>query len=170
MSNENISENFIYDESEQLIIIVRGKIILSSPANEFSKNKLYYLIDLYKKRGKDFLKDINGSFNVILINIKTKEVFICNDQVGVLRIYYEFEKNKLLISTDISFLLNNEQLDEKGLIQFGLLNYYYDDSTIFKNIKWVLPGNLARIKDDANEIYNYFNFFNHVLNFKKRKK
>ena len=169
LSNENISENFIYDESEQLIIIVRGKIILSSPANEFSKNKLYYLIDLYKKRGKDFLKDINGSFNVILINIKTKEVFICNDQVGVLRIYYEFEKNKLLISTDISFLLNNEQLDEKGLIQFGLLNYYYDDSTIFKNIKWVLPGNLVRIKDDANEIYNYFNFFNHVLNLKNGK-
>ena len=76
LSNENISENFIYDESEQLIIIVRGKIILSSPANEFSKNKLYYLIDLYKKRGNDFIKDINGSFNVILINIKKKGFYM----------------------------------------------------------------------------------------------
>ena len=168
LPNENISEKIYYDQNEQIIIVYRGVILLDGlNSNSPKVNVIKKLIYLYKEKGKSFLTGINGSFNIILIDIKENKVRLCNDSVGVLRMYYIYNKNVLTFCTSIANLLNEGySINDEGLIQYLFLNYYYDENTLFSDVSWILPGCIVEISQYKIEKFQYFNLFEYVYNLK----
>ncbi len=170
LNNEIISDNFYYDKNEQILLIVRGKILIEKIQQSASAHQLSILIKNYKEKNLEFLEQAHGSFNLVLIDLRNKKVLLCNDKVGVLRIYYKYKDNQLLISSNIALLTENSTIDANGLIQYGLLNYFYDENTIFSNVKWILPGFILEFNKEKIKQFHYFNLLQFIIDNKSKSK
>jgi asparagine synthase (glutamine-hydrolysing) len=55
---------------------------LRSQNHRFEKSNASYLVHLYEEKGVDFLRDLNGWFSGVLIDLREKKVLLFNDRSG----------------------------------------------------------------------------------------
>ena len=166
--DENLNDKFFYDQKEQILVLYRGKLILDKISNNSSTdNTIHKLSSLYRKQGAEFLKNIYGSFNLVLIDFFEKKIILCNDSVGILRIYYRYKNGILFFSTQLSKLLQaGISLNNEGILQYLMFNYYYDDNTLYSDIYWVLPGSVNEFSTSSVKKIKYFDLFDHVYSYR----
>src|ERR1700722_20023085 len=61
---------------------------LKSKGRQFRSGDASYLVHLYEEKGLGFLRDINGWFSGVLIDLRQSKVVLFNDRYGFHRIYY----------------------------------------------------------------------------------
>ena len=157
--NEHLEEHYFYDKEKNILIISKGILFLNN-----QKNPLNQIVKLYTEMHYDFLKKIPGSFLLAVINFSRPEVVLATDSIGMLRLYYSFQKSKLIFSTEIRELFNSSsELSKEGLMQYLMINYYTDDKTIFYDINRVLPGRLDIFQQNKKSNYKYFELFDYLV-------
>ncbi|RZK24060.1 MAG: asparagine synthase (glutamine-hydrolyzing), partial [Flavobacterium sp.] len=96
---------------------------------------LYYL----REFGIEGLKDFNGIFAFAFFDRIKQKVFLVRDWFGVKPLYYFIKGNKLIFSSEIKVITNNEgyekEIDEEALNSFLTFRYNPAPQTLFKNIK-----------------------------------
>jgi len=129
-----IGEDYGIDESEKCI---------GEQNNNYDKNDLEYLVRQYKTKGLDFIRDINGWFCGVLIDYRSKEVHLFNDQFGIKRIYYHHSNDAFYFSSEAKCLLKVlpklRSIDNEGLGEYFSLGCTLHNKTIFKGIS-ILPA------------------------------
>ena len=121
---------------------------------------LYYLIN----KGINGLKDLNGIFSIVFFDHNSSELFLCRDPFGIKPLYFYFENNKLIFSSEIKFIKNlieNIEINLDCLYSFLRIRFCPSPQTLFKDIKKVEPGHYLKfnlnedIQLNSNSFYSY---------------
>jgi asparagine synthase (glutamine-hydrolysing) len=138
-----------YSKSGKLILIYNGEIYNSDELIKKhnlvlrTKSDTEVVIELYEKMGPKFLLEIEGMFAIIIYNIESNRLFYARDRLGIKPLYIYRDKLGVILSSEISSILeltNDYELGEIGLRQYKYLRTFFREHTIYKNIKSVEPG------------------------------
>ena len=127
-------ENFIdTDDSEEFKKNIKGKSLSSAE----------YLVDLYEVQGDNFFSNLNGWFSGIIFDLRKEKVFIFNDRYGLNRIYYHYNKDELIFSSEAKAILNIrselKNVNIKCLGEYFAFGCVLNNKTLFDKIE-ILPG------------------------------
>ena len=95
--------------------------------------------------GKNIIKELNGIFAFAFYNIKDKKLLIARDRFGVKPLYYYKKDNVFAFSSEIKSLKEittfDKQVNEKSMEEYIKFHWTFNNSTIYKYINKVPPGN-----------------------------
>lgn len=113
----------------------------------------------------NFLKRINGNFKIIEFNEVTKECIIYSSRLSIITLYHYFKNNALIISTNLSQIVDLIGVDYKydigSIIEQQLFFFPFNDSTIIEGVKRVQPSRVYRFGRSGEKISKYFNYLDY---------
>lgn len=102
--------------------------------------------------GKNCGKKLNGIFAFGIYEIKTKEIFLCRDRIGVKPLFYHQYKNGLIFASELKSILASK-IVEPVVNKQGLYEIFFMGPArtpgcgVFKNIQELCPGEMAIYKN-----------------------
>jgi asparagine synthase (glutamine-hydrolysing) len=111
-----------------------------------------------KKLIKTLLKSINHHFGIIIIT--EHWAFAAADCARSYPIFWKNNNSQVLISPQANSIYNMSpsKIDKSQLLAFQMSGYTIGNSTLWKTIKSVGPGELIIFKDNHNITENYFTY------------
>lgn len=91
-----------------------------------------------------FLEKANGMFAIALYNLSENKLFLIRDRLGIKPLYYYYDKNKLIFSSEIKGILSSglvkAEFNESAVDEYLGNRYIREPYTFFKNIYQVNSG------------------------------
>ncbi|MCH7721866.1 MAG: hypothetical protein IIC76_00805 [Bacteroidetes bacterium] len=145
--------------TDKYLIIIEGKIYNKSKGKlkEELERLAETVFDESNENKEDLTKWLNnadGEFIIVIHNLANKRIAIFNDSLGRLALYSYQSDFSLIITREISFILNLSlpiQIDIMGIAQFLFFGYPLHTRTLYEQIKRVQPGTLFIV--DAEKDY-----------------
>ena len=144
----------VFNEKKNVGLIFSGENFLSAEigrglrreGNEHSALSPDYLVRMYEDDPNGFLRQLNGWFSGLLVDLLDNKVVLFNDRYGMGRIYYHESQDSFYFSSEAKSLLkiNPElrEIDLKSLGEMFACGCVLENRTVFSNIK-TLPGGSA---------------------------
>lgn len=111
------------------------------------------ILHAYCEYGESFLDRIFGMFAFALFDGRTEQLILARDRLGIKPLFIAHNRQGLAFASEIKALLGFfEQLpdiDPDGLVQFLQNQFNNGQTTIFRNIERVLPGEAVMIQHGA---------------------
>ena len=161
----------IFNEDKSLCIFMDGKIYdygeqlneLKNKGHKFnSENDPEFCLHSYEEYGTDFIKRLNGSFVLLICDIKSGEVIIANDRYGLRVHYYAINNGKLLFAPEAKAILQDEtfkkELNDEAVAEFFAFGEFWGDKTFFKGIKVLTPASILTYDGGDLAIEKYWEF------------
>ena len=141
----------MFDATGNLAIVFNGEIYnfqdikKELPEVQFKTHSdTEVILAAYQKWGKDCLHKFNGMFALAIWNKQTEELFIARDRLGIKPLYYHFNNNTLLFSSEVRSLLNSELVPRKinrdALHEYFSYQTVHAPNTLIKDIFMLMPG------------------------------
>ena len=112
---------------------------------------------------ENFINKIEGMFSFSFYDKNSNEMLIARDSFGIKPLYYHYNEDRLIFSSEIkTLLLDNSvkvEVDYDALKEVFLLGYNMDPNTCFKNIHRLRPGHFMKINRDGIKIEEYWSVF-----------
>lgn len=113
--------------------------------NFSSRSDTEVIIKSYQQWGKDCVYKFNGMFAFCIYDLIQQKLFIARDRVGIKPLYYYYDGNKIVLSSDIKSLCASGLITVKPDLQGLYYNFAFGitprPKTAFENILSVRPGN-----------------------------
>jgi len=153
----------------RLVIILNGEIYnyrelrdqLTGKGHSFqTQTDTEVLLTAWSEWGEDSLNRLNGMFAFALWDTKEQTLFLARDRVGIKPLYYaqcqkpdrQGGQPSLAFASEIKSILASglikAELDKEALHQFLTFLWAPDPNTLFRGIKTVPPGHLARWRNN----------------------
>lgn len=145
----------IFNEDKSVYIFMDGKIYdygeqlneLKNKGHKFNtENDPEFCLHSYEEYGKDFIKRLNGSFVLLICDLKSGEVIIANDRFGFRVHYYTISNEKLLFAPEVKAILQDEtfktELNDEAVAEYFAFGEFWGDKTLFKGIKILTPASI----------------------------
>ena len=154
-----------YAKGKKYILAFNGQIYNTDELKkQFSIDKSIdldteILVKLIDKIGIEFIKYIKGMFAILLYDTEQNKIHLFRDPSGQKHLYYHFNKGKLIICSEIKPILNiikDFNLNRENVLSNLILGYPIDSSTIYNNIKRVLPGEHVTLDQTYKINKNFF--------------
>jgi len=157
----------LFNENKSLALVFNGEIYnfqelreeLIKKGHRFSSHSdSEVILHLYEEHGYDCLKKINGMFAFALLDIK-KELFLARDRIGIKPLYYYYDGQKIIFSSEIKAILEHpikREIDLEAFNHYFRLHYIPHPFTIFKNIYKLSPANYLSFKNNQIKIKSYW--------------
>ena len=134
-SRNNKDIQVFYDDLK-LVILDGFFFDLETTCKEFgckpSNNHAEIIFNLQEKDIENFITNVDGFFNLFLVNLKRGTIKAYSDHVGSKTIFFTYLKNDLFLSDDIKYLLNKsdkQQLNKKKVTEyFSLMKNFGGDT------------------------------------------
>ncbi len=143
MSNEDgsiwiVFNGEIYNYKElRKHLIAKGHILCTSSDTET-------IIHLYEEYGFDCLSQLRGMFSFAIWDDNKKTLFIARDRLGIKPLFYYYDDEKLLFSSEIKSILRHDevplQINEKAIEEYFVFRYISGARTLYRGIHRVMPG------------------------------
>lgn len=146
--NERSNQPF-WSKNKRYVMIYNGEVYnYKELAKEYKINTVTssdteVLVELYSILGYKMLTLLNGMFSIVIYDIKNDELFVARDRLGIKPLYYSEYKNGLIISSEISPILNlldTIEYDDIGVRQYKKLRTFFNGHTLYDNIKMFGAG------------------------------
>jgi len=160
----------IFNEDKSLCIFMDGKIYgyekerkeLQRQGYKFSvDNDPEFCLHLYEEVGKNFVKQLNGTFTIAIIDLKQQKLVIMNDRYGLRPLYYAVEDNRLLIASEVKAILGvkpKRKLNDEAIADFLTFGEILEDKTFFTGIKVLPSASILEYIDGKIHIEQYWDF------------
>ncbi|MHA1284636.1 MAG: asparagine synthase (glutamine-hydrolyzing) [Promethearchaeota archaeon] len=102
-----------------------------------------YAFEEYREKCLDLF---NGMFAFVIWDRNKKQLFLARDRLGIKPLYYYFDGEKFIFSSELKAILLHEikkELNLENLNSFLKYRFIPSNKTIFKYIKKLLPGTYA---------------------------
>lgn len=102
----------------------------------------------YLENGVKFIKNLNGSFAVIIFNFKKNCIDVITDRHGSKPIFYYSDNNQIIFASELKafpkqlFTLTN--IDWASVSSILTYQQIFGNATLLKNVKLIPPGSLLR--------------------------
>lgn len=165
------------DFDNELVIIYNGELYnylelkntLIKKGHEFLNNSdTEVILNSYKEWGQDCLSKFNGMYSFAIFNKKNSSLFLARDPLGMKPLYYYFDSEKFIFSSEIKALVRSSlikpELQPESLIDYLTFQVIPDDKTFFKGIKKLLPGHKIFLENNNFSIDKFWD-----VNFEDKK-
>ncbi|MGF1758896.1 asparagine synthase (glutamine-hydrolyzing) [Photobacterium sagamiensis] len=168
---EHGQQPFISD-NEQIVVVQNGEIFNHVELAEELKDSEFecrthcdteVLLRLYEKHGIDFVSKLNGMFAIAIWDNHQKALYLIRDRVGEKPLHYHNVENRIVFGSEIKSILAagiDKKLDFNALDSFLSFNYVVPPSTLFKNVKHVMPGTYIKVTAQAVEEVRWWDIAN----------
>jgi len=125
-----------------------------------SDNDAELLLHLYEEYGEDFIRGINGSFNLVIWDSREQKLLIANDHYGSRPFYYCNTQTGLCFASEIKALLQdhslNREVNEEAIIEFFTFRHILGDKTPFVGIHFLPPATVLTYQDGQVTLHSYW--------------
>lgn len=174
MSNEDKTVWITYNGAIYNYIEIRD--MLKKRGHKFmSDTDTEVIIHSYEEYGEECVKKFNGVWSFAIWDNNKNKLFISRDRFGVCPIYYFYDGNSFIFSSEIKSILTvieNTEINYPNLY-FFLKTYILENSeeTLFKGIKILPPAHSLIIHKGKLKIYKYWKIpiFTHTQADKKNE-
>lgn len=157
----------MWNEGNDSVIIFNGEIYnfqelkkdLERKYTFKSKTDTEVILYAYKEYGADCLNKFNGIFALAIWNVKTKELFLARDRMGIKPLYYFFDGKQLVFSSEIKAILAHNvprEVDREAFNLYFQLLYVPEPHTMFKGIEKLPPASFLIFKNNVVEVQKYW--------------
>ncbi len=101
------------------------------------------VLELYLKLGAKMLNELNGMFTLVIVDVRSNEIFVARDRLGVKPLYYAQSGKEFTFSSEIAPILalsDRSEVDEFGLRQYKKLRTFFNGRTLYKGISMFPAG------------------------------
>ena len=151
----------IFNEDNNLAIIYNGEIYnfkqLRAELNNHrfvTQTDTEVVLHAYEEWGLACLPKFNGMFAFAIWDRTKNELLIARDRIGIKPLYYVHEPNYFAFSSEIKALhysgLYKPKVDTRAMHTYLNLKYVPDDSTLFQNVRRLLPGEFMRVRANGS--------------------
>ena len=126
-------------------------------------------IEAQKRKIVEWLLRTDGDFIIVLLDKSTHDLFILNDVLGRLPLYYYKDRNCLTLTREFQFISKligkkNNKFDKMAIAQYLLLGFVLGERTFLGNVQRIAPATLVKINDGQIHIHKLYSF-----NFENKK-
>ena len=151
------SENarHVYDVSNNVIVLLYGALY------DIDGSEIEYIKNSYLKEGTDFIRNINGSYALIIMDLSHDRFFIVTDRINSRKIFQYSDSDFYLFSNSIySFKDFKLSPDPKGIAWYLSNGAIYNGRTLFQEICVLERATVTEISSDeiSAEIYWHYTF------------
>ncbi|MBD3353929.1 MAG: hypothetical protein GF364_20775 [Candidatus Lokiarchaeota archaeon] len=129
------------------------------------ESPLDYILDLLSKdiEFKDLARNLNGQFNLLIIDFKKNEAVLISDRFALHPLYYFISEKRIVITTSMylaSRQLEHKLPDFKAFSHLLLYGNLVEGETYFSNIRRLKSGEILEININTTKIkiQKYFSF------------
>src|SRR3989344_3135329 len=150
----------MFSTDDSLVLVFNGEIYNFQDIRKDLKSKGYkflsdsdseVIINSYKEYGVECLQKFNGIFSFAIFDKSDKSIFLARDRVGVKPLYYYYDNDKFIFSSEIKSILEHG-IERK--INTDALNIYFRTLyvpaplTMFDGINKLESGSYLVYKDN----------------------
>lgn len=161
----------IFNEDKSLGIFMDGEIYdysrekknLESKGHKFSVgNDPEFCIHDFEENGEDFVKNLNGSFVIVIFDLDSQEILIVNDRHGLRPFYYAQNGKKRLFASEIKAILQDKtlkkEINHSAVAEFFAFDRILEYKTFFKGINVLPPASIVVLSKGKFEVRQYWDF------------
>jgi asparagine synthase (glutamine-hydrolysing) len=127
----------------------------------FSNSDTEVILRLFSEKSEGTWELLNGMFAAALYDSKTKELYLARDHAGIKPLYYFANERCVVFASELKGLFACEFVEREtnhdSIAEYLQLGYYPGDTTAYKNIRKLRPGQFCRISTKGIELHNYWN-------------
>lgn len=166
LSHQNENKNYTIS-IKNCHIFVLGQALTNKMYEEKTSNHVslltpYEILNLYFKYKQNFIKYIKGIFIIFIFDEVKNEYFFFNSKSGLYDLYYYFNDNFMIFSTNLETLLTHPDvpisIDSVAVIQQIIFNYPLGNKTLFKNISILNQGHYLKYSNNQILKTKYFDY------------
>ena len=141
----------------KLIIVFNGEIYnfkeLKKELRDYSfrtNSDTEVILAAYQKWGKNCVKKFNGIFAFAIWDKDKKELFLARDNIGIKPLYYHWDGNHFIFSSEIKAILEHNLpkiLDMEAFNHYLRVLYAPEPYTMFKGIKKFPAGHIGLLNE-----------------------
>ncbi len=125
------------------------KTILEKKGHRFkTKSDTEVIIYAYMEWGQAFVNKLRGMFAIALWDNRLKTLFLARDRVGKKPLYYYYDGNTIAFASELKAILEvpgiSRRIDYEALDAYFSFGYVPSPMSIFKGIRKLKPGHMAR--------------------------
>jgi asparagine synthase (glutamine-hydrolysing) len=161
----------IFNEDNSAYIFMYGEVFgyekelsaLEEKGHRFKiSNDAEYCLHLYEELGENFVEKLNGTFVIVIHDLKRKKVIVTNDRYGLRPFYYAQIGEKYLLASEVKAIIRNaefkREVDEGAIADFFAFGRLFGDKTLFKGIRVFAPASLFIWQDGHLYSKMYWDF------------
>jgi len=161
----------IFNEDKSLCIFMDGEIFDYEKEKEKIEQKGYkfyvnndpeFCLHLYEEYGEKFVEKLNGSFVIIILDIKNQKLLIVNDRYGLRPLYYSQNNRKFLFASEVKAIIEDKEfkkeINDDAVAEFFTFGQLLGNKTFFKGINVFPPASVLVYKNGQIEIRRYWYF------------
>lgn len=118
------------------------------------------ILPLFKEYGEDFAKRLAGMFAIAIYDQTNNRLQLWRDPLGVKPLYYHRSKNSVLFSSEVKAVYaamdNPPEVDFAAVDHILRYRFHPGRSTVFPDIKRVLPGETVTFEEDRLSCRRYW--------------
>lgn len=156
----------MYSDDGELVLVFNGEIYnykelkreIGAGYNFKTNSDSEVIIASYRKWGGECVRKFNGIFAFAIYDKKRNEIFLARDHAGIKPLYYFFENNKFIFSSEIKGILKHNlkrKLNHEALSLYFHLLYVPEPMTIFDGIQKFPSSHTAIFRDNNLSFSKY---------------
>lgn len=129
----------------------------------------------YSKLQQHLLKQVKGSFSLLLFDKKREQLQLFTDPLNVRPTYYLKQGSRLAVSTSLSSLLQYMQesgqevaVDETSIMEYYLFEYVLGEQTYIRSVSSMPAGGWLSFRKEGLEVRQFWNPFEDLSKFEIR--
>lgn len=119
------------------------------------------ILHAFEEYGYTCLDKFNGMFAFVIANLKTGEVFLARDRLGIKPLYYVYENGNLYFGSELKSILSvvggSGPVDRLALSRYFSFGYVPSPQTPFERIKKLQSGHYMTLKKGVVDVRAYWN-------------
>ena len=127
----------------------------------FSNSDTEVILRLFSEKREATWTLLNGMFALALYDSKTKDLFLARDHAGIKPLYFFADDRCVVFGSELKSLFACEfvkkEIDQNSLAEYLRLGYFPGESTPYRNIRKLKPGQSCRISAKGIEFHSYWN-------------
>lgn len=169
------ADTLSYYSDETVEIYIYGYCFPRSTSNFFEEHKRLTARQLafgYTRLQHHLLKEIKGSFSLLVYDKKEEQLHLFTDPLNVRPMYYYQHETKLVVSTSLSTIMQymkaaNQpvKVDGASVLEYYLFEYILDDETYIQSVRTMPPGGWLSFGEEGLEVRQYWNAFEELNKF-----
>jgi asparagine synthase (glutamine-hydrolysing) len=121
------------------------------------------VLNAFAEWGQKCVGKFNGMFAFAVWDKKEKQLFLARDRYGIKPLYYCLTDQHVIFASEIKAIvasnLYQSALDKEGLVEYLTFQNFFTDKTLFRNVKMLMPGHYAFVKENGKfEKTQYWDF------------
>jgi len=158
----NPEQQPIFNEDESTFILMDGEVYnYETEKKELEKkghifrfdNDAEFCLHLYEDRGENFIKTLDGSFVLVIYDLKRDRIIVANDQHGQRHLYFTKNGNRFIFSSEVKAILKDhtfkKDIDHEAIADFFAFGRILGEKTFFTRIRAIPPASII-IWDKGN--------------------